>query len=287
LRTLKPILLLLSCLAVSLAQAADIVRDVSSGRTDEDVNGGYFELGFSAGYLDRSFLNNEIAEQNGGFLGLAVGGAYRYKKFFIEASQGTLDGLNTGYTFYSDQNFEFDFIFSSINGNIDTELDEADDVLRYGTEADRNEYLLARETLYSGMGLRATAYYDDYVLQLRLLEDVYDNAGFTSTLRLGRAWLVKNWNFHSIIGAEYASANTHHYLYGVDQAFATEMFPEYSPKSGFSLVGEIGTTYPLSKNWVYRSIVRFRHLSEQIQNSPLTDGGHTDTIFYNSISYVF
>lgn len=264
---------------------ADIVRDVSAGRINETENGGYFELGLNAAYNDPALRRNSSQEDYGAVMGIAIGGAYRYNGWFVEASQGTFDGLNFGYIARQSQYYSVDLIIASVFGEVDTENVSRENIAHL-PQSQRSQALLERDTLYSGAGIRTTFYWQDYILQLRLVEDIYDEAGFTSTIRLATSKLYKNWNLHAIASAEFNSAETLQYLYGIDAAEATPELPAYKAGSGFSYAGEIGATYPISKNWVYRTFLRLRRLPTEASNSPLADS-NTDTLFYNSISYVF
>ncbi len=97
--------------------AADIATDVRSG------------IGVAAGYL----TSPRVIDDEGWEVGLSLAGGYRYKGFFVEASQGTFDGLNLGYNFWNNQHWTADLLASSFNGTLDT--DNADTIDGRLTEA--------------------------------------------------------------------------------------------------------------------------------------------------------
>ncbi len=274
---------LVTMLLIKPAFAADIATDVRSGTDGPSTNnGGYFEIGVAVGYLTHPQIIDD--ENEGWDIDPSLAGGYRYKGFYIEASHGTFDGLNLGYNFWNSQHWSVDLLASSLNGTFDSEnVDTIDDRL---SEAQRNSELIDRDTLYSGAGIRLTGYYDDYILQYRLVTDTHSGNGVTSTARLGRSWQVKNWNFHGVVSAEYASATTNRYWWGVGAAEATTRFPEYQPDASVSYNAEVGVTYPLGKDWVLRSFARYGLLSDEEKDSPLADEDHM-VWFVNSISYVF
>lgn len=275
-------LTLVTTLQVQSVFAADIASDVRSGNgAPDNSNGGYFEIGVEAGYAN----DPKAADDDEGWGGsLSLAGGYRYKGLFIEASQGTFDGLNLGYNLWNNPHWSVDLLASSFNGSIDTaNADKIDSSL---TEAQRNSELIDRDTFYSGAGMRLTGYYDDYILQYRLVTDTHGGNGVVSTARLGRSWQVKNWNFHGVISAQYTSATTNRYWYGISATEATTRFPEYDPDASVSFNVEVGVTYPLGKDWVLRSFARYGLLSSEAKNSPLTDDDDW-VLFVNSISYVF
>lgn len=264
--------------------AADIATDVRSGNgVPDSSNGGYFEIGATTGYLTSPRVIDDDDDEGWG-VGISLAGAYRYKGFFVEASQGTFDGLNLGYNFWNGQHWSADLLASSFNGILDT--DNADTIDGRLTEAQRNSELIDQDSFYSGAGIRLTGYYGDYILQYRLVTDTHGGNGVTSTGRLGKSWQVKNWNFHGVVSAEYTSATTNRYWLGVGAAEATTRFPEYDPGASFSFNAEVGVTYPLGKDWVFRSFARYGLLSDEAKDSPLTDDDHW-VLFVNSISYVF
>ncbi len=112
-------LTLVTTLLLQPVFAADIATDVRSGNgAPDNSNGGYFEIGVEAGYAN----DPKVADDDEGWGGsLSLAGGYRYKGLFIEASQGTFDGLNLGYNLWNNQHWSVDLLAASLNGDIDTE----------------------------------------------------------------------------------------------------------------------------------------------------------------------
>ncbi len=275
----------LVCVALLLSAtqviAGDIASDVRNGGSTQDSEGGYLELGVSLSYLKGPDVDDN---DEGLVVDVAAGGSYRYRGFFIEAFQTTSDGVSIGYRLWDNERWSFDLLASSMFGLFTD--DEDDNNLSRLSEARRNQKLVDQDTFYNGVGLRATGYFGDYVFQYRLVTDIHDGNGVISTARLGRSWQIKNWNLHSIISAQYTSAETNNYWYGISDDEATQRFPAYSLGSTISFSAEIGATYPLSEHWVYRSFIRYTDLTSEVSRSPLADSNNTTTVI-TSISYVF
>jgi outer membrane protein len=66
------------------------------------------------------------------------------------------------------------------------------------------------------------------------------------------------------------------------------LFPEYHPESSIDYSAEVGLTYPLSENLVFRTTTGLRTPVDEMKASPLIkDAGKTSVFFNTSISYVF
>jgi len=267
--------------------ASDIAREVRNAEYGPDnANGGYFELGLEVqvhSQMRQELDANDKEEYTGG-AGLALGGAYRYNGFFVEAAHGTFDGLNLGYNLWSNDRWSVDFLASSLAGSIDT--DGMYDIKATDTELQRNEKLIERDTFYSGTGVRVTGYLNDYILQYRLVTDTHDGNGVTSTMRLGRHWQVRNWNVHGIAGLVYTSADTNNYWWGVTPEDASERFPAYELDATLDAHIELGVARPLSENIVFRSSIRFATVPDDVADSPLIKNDHSAFV-RTSIYYVF
>lgn len=250
------------------SSADDIAADVKTGGGSQK-NGGYFELGLLGGYVYTPYNFKANTDLDGYTLSFDVSGVYRKNGFFAEAVFATQDGINLGYNLWQNDSYSVDFLAASLSGfyNIDFEgLDEPQD-----TEEARNEDLYERHTLYTGTGIRFTSYIDEYVLQYRLVTDTFDNNGVMSTLRVGRAWQYRNWNFHGIVSAVYTSRATNQYRYGVDESEATTANPTFYPEASLSYSVMLGMTRPLSEKWILRGIAGWEHTPDEIKDSNFVD----------------
>ncbi len=263
--------------------AADIVTDVRSGGVRSTNDGGYLEIGFVGGYIHNPFENISIDSDDFAAT-IDVGGEYRYKDFFVEASQGTQDGFNLGYSLWSNEHWTVDVLGASINGVL-SDRDDGD-IRADDDEATRDAKLRDRDTFYIGAGVRITRYFENYVLQYRLVSDIFDGNGVVSTLRFGRGWQIRNWNFHTILSAEYSSEETNQYRFGITELEQTSRHPRYAPGASLNYSALFGVARPLSENWVLRGFAGYVYLPDEIRDSPLVSD-HDFSIAVVAINYVF
>jgi len=277
------LLILITMLTVEPLMAADIARDIRTGDSTPDTsNGGYFEIGAAAGYIDTPRIENPDDEDNDAFAGYGFSFEYRYNGIFAEAAYGSWDGINLGYNFWNNDVWTVDFL--ALSGAI-FDGKKHDDISGL-SEAERDYELLDRSFGFRGAGIRATAYWGDYIFQYRLLIDALDDNGVVSSARVGRSWQLKNWNFHGIASLGYASAKANQLWFGVTPEEATTRFGAYSPGSNFAFAAEVGATYPITEHWVFRSIARFGLQSSESKGSPLNKD--SDSVSYSlNINYVF
>lgn len=279
-------LLILILLCGNNAAANDIAREVRVGSQGPDLsNGGFLELGLGL-ELSNNLRVQEDPDKTDNFQlegAPSISGAFRYRGFFAGFTEGSFDGINIGYNFYSSDFWSYDLLLSSFQGELNIDVDEIEDS---DSEAARNRKLLNRDTFYNGAGFRATRYYNDYILQLRLVSDIHHGNGYQATGRVGRHLQLGNWNLHAVGGLVYDSSKLSQYLWGVTAEEATERFPEYTLGGGFRFQLEGGGLYPLTKDWVFRSILRYTWYPEDVFQSPLIDD-HFSLSLGGSLNYVF
>ena len=268
---------------------ADIAADVR-GESNRDYDSdsfyfGYLELGVAAGYADPAQVNccDEI-ESDSFFVGTVVGGEFNYKKFFFEAAPGTLDGITHGYNIAGNDRWKFDFLLSSGFGlirdlNEDSNYDEM-------TEQEKNREIEERNTFFNGTGIRATAYFNDYIFQYRIVKDTHGGNGVISDLRMAHGWQYRNWVFHSLFNARYISAKANQYWNGVEEHQATAKYPVFLAEDGTAYTAEVGVTRPITQNWVFKGLVRYNFFDDDISNSPMVESDH-ESFYAVLVSYVF
>ncbi|WP_308364831.1 MULTISPECIES: MipA/OmpV family protein [unclassified Microbulbifer] len=283
-----------SCLILGLmglskvALAADIGDDIRKGSqsvTHDD--GGYFEASVHAGCIYSARITDLTDNDNTDCdYGLGIGGEYRYKGLFFEGSSNTSDGLNLGYTLWSNTNWSVDLLAASVSGHLDLSDKQTDPEDLDLTESERNESNIDRDTFYAGAGTRITYFFGENIFQFRLVTDIHDGNGIQATARLGRAWQVRNWNLHGIASLTYSSADLNQYQIGINDREKTQWFPAYRPGSSIEASFEAGATYPINEHWVSRTTLRYFPHSSTVRNSPLFDGNWSGSIS-TTLSYVF
>ncbi|WP_246439047.1 MipA/OmpV family protein [Teredinibacter franksiae] len=265
--------------------AADIASDVrtTGERESQNEDGGFFEVGLVVGHIHSPLESNQVDGEAGFGIDIDFFGEYRKHGFFIEATQGTQDGLNLGYTFWQNPTWQVDFLAGSMNGFYEPDMDLT--IHEDDSDEEKNRKLYERNTFYMGTGLRVTHYVDDYVVQYRLLADTLEGNGVTSSLRVGRGWQYRNWNFFGIASAMYNSAKTNHMWFGVEEHEATNLYPAYSPGSTASLSLQLGFIRPLSEKWVLRGYIGFDQYPDEARKSPLMSdsNGNYALISFNRV----
>ena len=207
---------------------------------------------------------------------------YQWNGFFIEDKGLNNLGLpGLGYNFYNDQAWSLDIYLNEIYNEMATE--DSDDL---GNEQD-GLVGIHRRAPDDRIGLRATYYIDDNSVFRMLAAPIsaLDDNGFHFAAWYGNTWQYYNINFRSVLGAQYDSAKTLNYYFGVAPAEASDKFPVYQAGSGVTLSAELGLSYPLAKDWVLESSLKFIRLPDSIYHSPLIEP-RVEAIAQVSLVYV-
>ena len=279
------LLLLTHFFFTPLAYGTDFSTNVRSGSNSLDFEtGGYLELAGLVGYENTAFDVCASCDGSGAISGLVFSGEYRYKRAFVEASLMTLDGLNLGITLLARQHWSLDFLAASAFGELVDDDFESD--FANLSEEEKNKRINERETFFNGTGMRLTTYYYDVIMQFMLLKDTHGGNGVLADVKIGQSWQYRNWNYHGIFNVKWGTDEVGDYWLGVDDAHATERFPAHKAGSGFFYLAELGVTYPISQNWVFRSVYRYGMLDSESRKSPRVDGRY-NAVLALSISYVW
>lgn len=254
------LLIFLLCLVLQTSIAADLSRNLREGRTDvENRNGGYLELG--AGYEYRDL---PIVGINSSVISLQFGLHAEWNGAFLDISAESFSGFQLGYNFYNNGWLSVDVLGAVTEVAINDDLSEDLEPLR-NRDAGIN------------LGFRATASRGDNMFQFEMFRDISnDHGGHVLSSFAGRTWFYRNWNLHAIVGGRYWSEDVMDYVVGVRPDEANERFPVYRPPSGFALVAELGATYPIAENWVFRGTLSRWKSSSGLSDSPfITDDDST------------
>jgi len=269
-----------------VAWSADLARQ-GRGATAASAqeNGGFLELGVVVVAERSAFARKDPAENGDGELGLelSLSGGYQYERLFIEATESWFGGLNLGVNLAHTDNWSVDLLLANIAGIISIDSDEPPPP---ATENERNNAILDRDSLFIAAGTRVTGYFDDNIVQLRLVSDWYEGNGIQGSLRAGRQWQLGNWNLQGLIGARYYSAQFNSYLYGVTATEASTRFPAYSADNAWIPELELGASYPINKDWIYTSRLRYKQLPGSITDSPIV-AEDDEVVVQTGFHYVF
>lgn len=258
--------------------AGDLSSDVRKGANNPHAgDSNYVELGFSVYAMTSPFYGmpkdskkNEANYATSLDLNLHL----QYKGWFMEGFSQSLEQFTLGYNFANGGRWSLDAV--GLEQHTEISKDVSSDLK--GLKRREGDFMF---------GLRATGYYEDYIVQLHTLTDISKvHNGQVYSLKAARHWQYKNWNFHAIAGASYRSERVADYYLSMRPEEANEKFPEFDAHAGFTQVYELGATYPISQKWVFRGLVRHIELDHQWISSPLIVSSHSIALV-SSFSYVF
>ena len=267
----------------STALANDITHSVRSAADPIATTENYLELGimFSAGNAP-SFDN----ESNFIDVSWVVNGSYNWNGLFIENYSESGHGITFGYNAFNNDNWSLDLTVTTDwwQNNFDN----------------NGQYPGLNNKDYSDpltVGTRLTGYLGNNTVQFSIDQDATgEHNGTTVSALIGRNWQVRNWNFHGIVGVEYSSAQLNEYYVGVSaERAASSRFAHrqnavsaYEAGDSFSFSTELGVTYPISENWLFRATARAATISDELTDSPYYVVKESlSTSFRTSLSYVF
>jgi outer membrane scaffolding protein for murein synthesis (MipA/OmpV family) len=255
--------------------AGDIANAVRQGGGIPDASdGGYVEVGGGALYLESPIYGVPEDGQEETVPILTVNARYQFKGLFVEAFSESENSLNLGYNAWNSDHWLFDIIMSNQHYELSEEVSDKLAGLR-------------RRKADMMSGVRFTGYYGSYITQLLLLHDISDtHHGHVGNFNIGRGWQARNWNLHALVGARYRSKKVNDYYFGVRDYEASEQFPAYEAGDGTYYMAELGITYPVNENWVFRSFVRHTQLPDDLMGSPLIVDDKL-LFFATSLNFVF
>jgi len=243
---------------IALPVFADEDSNMLEADNKNSQSGGYLKLGL--GY--RGEVSPYHEERSGA--SFVVSGRYQWKNgLFIEAPGGANQlnpGFGFGYNFYNTEHWSFDVINQLSHGGVEYRARNRD-----GQSID-----FARDATMS-TGIRATGAIDQNTIQFTLLPYAYDSEfdnGLYASLWLAKQWQVKNWSIYSAIGFQYRSKELLNYYYGVAKDIAINGTPAYEAGAGVNSTIQFGLDYPITKNWVFESYVRYTQIASSMSDSP-------------------
>ncbi|MDN4501372.1 MipA/OmpV family protein [Alteromonadaceae bacterium BrNp21-10] len=259
-------------LTLSLLLCLSIPAHAEDELTDD---GGFLEFNFGYSVFNSRFV--DAPDNDSLFLNLHLN--FRWNGFFIEnKGDKGLGKAGAGYNFYNNQDWSFDAYITEIHDEIDPNSDYIIGNVHAG--------LIGIEFRDSDqrLGLRATRYLNSSTA-LRFFIAPIGSHGVYAGAWLGRTWQHKNFNFYAISSLQYHATKTLDYYYGVHPQESSDKFPQYQASGGITLTGEMGVTYPLSKDWIIESSFKVTRLPSSIYHSPLIDN-KVEPVAKLSLTYV-
>ena len=253
----------------------DISHNVRSNIQQESDSENYLEMGIMHRVTDESTFIGRSHYSNTSFF---VNGSYSWNGLFVESYSESGHGVVFGYDVFSNNDWSLDIIATTDWGKASFENNG-----RYNDDSALT------------VGARLSGYLGNNTLQFAINQDATgDHNGTTISALIGRSWQFRNWNFHGIIGAEYASAKLNHFYAGVSKEQAEYLtnsgkeFSAYNAGASVHFSTELGVTYPISEDWVFRATARAVTRPSEITDSPrYPNMDSLATSFRTSISYVF
>jgi outer membrane protein len=255
--------------------AADISHSLRNNTQESDEPEDYFELGVAVGAGIGPSLTDEDGKGIGA--GLVVNGSYNWNGFFVDVFGESRDPVVFGYNAYNADNWSFDVILAPLFAGFDEDTDS-----RFvGIDKRKSTMML---------GGRLTGYWGKNIFQLTIKHDVTgEHGGTTASALIGQNWQYRNWNFHGMAGLAFSDSRINDYYLGITDAEAARtMFSAYDGNASYGAYSEVGVTYPITEDWIFRSTVRLGADLSDSHDSPLfvNDRAYWSS-FNTSISYVF
>ena len=269
-KILKSLLLSTALILSTPLLASDSGTDIE--QNDNDRSSGYLKIGYGYKYEQSPYHQ----EQNGGSLFLS--GRYQFDfGLYIEASHGANElsvGNGAGFNFYNTEHWNFDIHYSQAHGSTEMgfgfldENNEDGDIIILRMDRDSTQML----------GLRATGTYGQTTFQVLAspysFNDEYDDGLFVSAW-LAHTWQVKNWELYASAGVNYRSEEIINYYYSTSDEVVAMNNPKlsaYNGDGGFDVIGQVGVSYPMTKDILFESYFRYTDVADSISDSPVMKG---------------
>lgn len=238
------------------------------GKEQEQESGNYFEIGISA-VMFESRIDGDTKE----FHHLSWQGRYEYNGLFVEKNNDSVGvpGFAIGYELWENRDWAVDIVAIPLNG---LDIDNFDR-LKGSSLQNRNAVSLT--------GMRATRFFDDFILQAHVLPL---GKGAFASFAAGKLWQVDNWSLSAFGALSYASEKLNDQLWSVTEQEASETFPQFDASNSVNASLVLRAEYPLSENWVFQAETFAGKISSGIGDSPIFE---KDTIagFNLELKYVF
>lgn len=137
------------------------------------------------------------------------------------------------------------------------------------------------------VGLRWHYYQDDGEWTLGMAADASDvHKGYQFNLAYRTAFFWGKWQISPNISLQWKSSNLIDYYYGIDTRDSADERLHYQGRSGWQPVVTVIATKPISENWSWLLIARYRHLHKGMSDSPIVRRNNIPTAFAG-VSYRF
>jgi len=259
-----------------VSSANDITRLIRGDTAQVGTTENYLEQGVMHSRGSGPSLKNEKSWTEST---LIFNGSYTWNDIFVESYNESGKGLSFGYHAFTNENWALDLKATTEWGQYNFENN--------GRYASLNNHGYSEPFT---IGARLTGALGEYIVQFEVAQDATgDHNGTTASALLGRNWQVDDWNFHTIVGVEYASAKLNDFYVGISQDRAdASPLEAFEANASLNFSSEVGVTYPVSDDWEFRATVRAATISDEITDSPyFSNKDSVATSFRTSLSYEF
>lgn len=273
-------------LLLSVALLCCGAKAIAESQTTDDASGWHLAVGIGAGVR-----TNPVMDNNDTPLILIPQINYQGEHFFIQ-------NLDFGYTLYDADNQQINALltpsydqvfFNSWDANnfvadTQTTLMTRTDI----ATVDKIDHSIDKRKLHERRmaalaGFEYNLAYRGVDVQLQALHEITDYySGDEVRLALTREIIAGKHDVKLTLGANWQSAKTLNYFYGVTEQEAPEQYA-YSPSSGTTTLLRFDWTYQIDDHWSLRLLTSYRHLSEPILDSPLITGSNVITAFAGGV----
>lgn len=267
---------IIACASFSSAIfASDIGQNLRNNTEQASDSENYLELGVMIRVRDTKTFKSSNGEGSYTSTGLFINGSYSWNNIFIENYSESGHGLVVGYNAFTNDDWSLDLMATTDFLKVSLEHDSL-------YSSDKDELMI---------GGRLSGYVGNNIVQFSINQDATgDHNGTTASALIGRNWQLRNWNFHGIIGVEYVSAKLNDYYVGVSEESAAswDNLDAYKAGDSVSFSTELGVTYPISEDWVFRATGSAMTIPDVIADSPRRRSKKSiATSFRTSLSFVF
>lgn len=256
----------------------------------------FFAISAIAGVSETNLIgeNFERIDDTGSFFEIDIEIQTRWNGFFFESPgrsqeniNGLFSGIAVGYNLYNTNHWALDlYVVEAFKGG------------EYFFNSNTDSLTIEKES-NSRVGVRATGYFSDYLVQFIATPASLDHdiEGFSASASVRRTWQVKNWNIYATLGAFYQSDEIVDYYYGISESESAQIkqlfndnnapYDPYTAEGGVLIVGEVGFEYPVSENIVFGGFFSGVQRPNGINDSPLSAEGPSVLTAGLSLTYIF
>lgn len=243
--------------ARSISLVCLLLPSLTFAEEENPRDGAYLDIGVGLGIQSDPYIYDS---ENDSGLDLFINGRYQKYGFFIEFPHGTSKQqatiLSLGYNFLNTEHWSYDLQLAMNHRDLDHKLPISERI--------------SRRVSHSKLGLRILGDYDNTHIKFIVAGASGDqDGGLYTSAWFSQNYNYYNWNFYGSLGIEYRNEDVVNYFYAINEV---EGLPYYRGEAGLEYTVQVGTSYPITEDWVFEAFVRTTLLPSGVSDSPLVDG---------------